>query len=87
MSATDLILVGATFLLILKTFQAKTHGIDILNVVIDICTILVANTTTRYMIRIVMKQSSFDIFSTIFMLTIVLQCTLTFYKQVIAFRV
>jgi hypothetical protein len=59
------------------------HGseVSIVDTLINLFTIIMVNTSAKLMVDIVTKHSSFDIFTALFMLTILLQCCVTFYRK------
>jgi hypothetical protein len=55
--------------------------VSIVDTLINLFTVIMVNTSAKLMVDIVTKHSSFDIFTALFMLTILLQCCVTFYRR------
>jgi hypothetical protein len=49
---------------------------------VNLFTIIVVNTAAKMIVNFVTKQSSFEVFSALFIMTIMLQCAVTFYKRI-----
>jgi hypothetical protein len=82
----DIILSSLVIIMGILRFVGRrddTQDVNISYTVVGICTTIAANTLAKAVVHIVTKQSSFDIFSALFILTITLQAAITFYQQVV----
>lgn len=84
MPPLDIVLAACAVLFVLTRYHVpcKLGEVSIVDTLINLFTIISANTAAQNMVHIVTKQSSFDIFSALFIMTIILQSSVTFYKRV-----
>jgi hypothetical protein len=68
----------------LRLNDAARNGSEVcvVDTLVNLFTIIVVNTTAKMLIHFVTKQSSFEVFSALFIMTITLQCAVTFYKRI-----
>jgi hypothetical protein len=81
----DIILLSGTILCLTATNQVldtTRSSVSIVATLINLFTVIMVNTSAKMMVQVVTKQSSFDIFTALFILTISLQCSVTFYKKI-----
>jgi hypothetical protein len=84
MSALDIIVLRGVTVSVLATTHQHTDGrVNILDTLVKLFTLVVANTAAQAVVRIVTLQSSFDIFSALFIMTIMLQALLAYYQRLL----
>jgi hypothetical protein len=84
MSALDIIVLGGVAISVIATIRQPTSDhVNVVSTLVKLFTIVMANTAAQAMVQIVTKQSSFDIFSALFIMTIMLQAVLVYYQRLV----
>jgi hypothetical protein len=84
MSALDIIVLGGVAISIIAATRHHAGGnVNVINTLVTLFTLISVNTAAQAMVQIVTKQSSFDIFSALFIMTIMLQTLIAYYQRLI----
>jgi hypothetical protein len=84
MPPMDIILLAGLLVFVITGIRQRIGGgPNVMDTLVKLFTIITVNTSAKYMVDVVTKKSSFDIFSALFILTIMLQAFVTFYLRVL----